>query len=239
MVDHRIETLGATFLRPRLLSQFSSLDQQELRVQETIEKAFLGCPEYMLTAIQCISMQRDGISGLQPLDDAAVRSHTTETISLLALIEDFDSYSWASSLQHSRNSSPQETINLCKLSQAYKIGTLLYGRRVLDALTDEVTVQDEKLSELLGLIDSLKDDQDMFKCVLWPVFVAGLECRWQAQRDFLIGSLERFWEITRCLNAVNAAKILREYWEQVETTSEVPSRWIFDIGRLGRDWLWI
>lgn len=184
-------------------------------------------------------MQRDSISGPQPLDDAAVRSHTTETASLLALIHNFDSYTWASSLQHSRNSSPQEIANLCTLSQAYKIGTLLYGQRILDALTGEVTLQDELLSELLGLIDSLKDDEDMFKCVLWSVFVAGLECRWQAQRDFLIGSLERFWEITRCLNAVNAAKILREYWEQMESTPEAPSQWIFDIGRLGRDWLWI
>ncbi|KAJ5161714.1 hypothetical protein N7492_007106 [Penicillium capsulatum] len=236
---HLIETLGATFLRPRLLSQFSSLNQQELRVQETIEKAFLGCPEYMLTAIQCLSMQRDSISGVKPLDDTTIHSHMAETASLLTLIDNFDSYAWASSLQYSRDSSPQKIANLCKLSQAYKIGTLLYGQRILDALTSEVTVQDDKLSELLGLIDSLKDDQDMFKCVLWPVFVAGLECRWQAQRDFLIGSLERFWEITRCLNAVNAAKTLRGYWEQVGLPSEAPSQWIFDIGRLGRDWLWI
>ena len=226
-------------MRPRLLSQFTSIDQQELQAQETIEKAFLGCPEYILTAIQCLSMQRDSIAGSRPLDPASTHSHYTDTTSLLELLQNFDCYTWASNLQQPRDPSPQGIANLCKLAQSYKLGALMYGQRILDALTKEVTVHDESLSELLGLLDSLKDDQDMFKCVLWPVFVAGLECQWPAQRDFLVGSLERFWTITSCLNAVNAAKILREYWEHLESSGEAPSQWIFNIGRLGRDWLWI
>jgi hypothetical protein len=106
----------------------------------------------------------------------------------------------------------------------------------LDALTEEVTLQDDLVSELLGLIDALKEDEALFKCILWAIFVAGLECRTQAQRDFLVGCLEKFWVATSCLNVVNAANILRDYWQQ-EDKLEVSSRWIFDIGRLGRDWL--
>ncbi|KAJ5725445.1 uncharacterized protein N7483_006802 [Penicillium malachiteum] len=238
---HLIETLGATFLRPKLLSQFSSFGQQELQLQETVEKSFLGCPEYILTAIQCLSVQRDSISSSASLDLATVASHIRETEYLMQFVQNFDCYAWASNLQRSRNPSAQEVSNLCILSQSYKLGTLLYGRRILDALIKEESVQDELISELLGLIDSLKDDPDLFKCILWPVFVAGLECKWQAQRDFLIGCLERFWTLTSCLNAVNAAKILRDHWQEKdsESSNNPKTQWIFDIGKLGRDWLWI
>ncbi|KAJ5664472.1 hypothetical protein N7507_005203 [Penicillium longicatenatum] len=234
---HLIETLSAAFLRPNLLSQFSSLSLEEPQVEETIEKSFLGCPEYLLTAIQRLSAQRDSMAGSMPLDPVTIASNQRDIISLLDLIRSFDCYAWASSLQWSEESSPQDTANICLLSQAYKIGSLLYGGRILDALTGEETFQDDLVSELLGVVDSLKDDPALFKCILWPVFVAGLECQWQAQRDFLMTCLEKFWTLTRCLNGVNAAKTLQEYWHQDSPTAR--SQWIFNIGNLGRDWLWI
>ncbi|KAJ5126871.1 hypothetical protein N7448_007650 [Penicillium atrosanguineum] len=234
-----IETLGAAFLRPKLLSQVPSFDQRESQLQETIEKSFLGCSEYILMAIQQLSMERDSIAGSRPLDADAVEIHVQNTTALLKLIRNFDSYAWASKVQQSRTSSPQEIANLCTLSEAYRLGALLYGTRILDFVTGEFTEQDDKVAELLGMADSLKNDEAMFKCVLWPIFVAGLESQWQAQRDFLVGCMERFWDITRCLNAVNATNILQEYWQQESSPGDNRSGWIFNIGRLGRDWLWI
>lgn len=210
-----------------------------MQIQETIEKSFLGCPEYFLTAIQRLSRQRDSIAESKPLDSAAAQSCLSETASLLALIRNFDCYAWAFTLQQSRGPSPQETANFCTLSQSYQLGALLYGRRIMDAVTEEFTVQDDIVIELLGMIDFLKDDPSTFKCLLWPIFVAGLETRWQAQRDFLVGILERFWDMTKCLNVVNAAKTMQEYWQQEKFPGENRSQWIFNIGRLGRDWLWI
>jgi hypothetical protein len=234
-----IETLGATFLRPKLLSYFASFEQQELQLQEEIESSFLGCPEYLLSAMQLLSMQRDSISEPNQLDQIAMEPHIKETKSLLEMVQNFDCYAWASGLPQSRTPSPSEIISLCSLSRSYKIGTVVYGRRILDAMTGEKTVLDDTVAELLGLIDSLQNDRIMFKCVLWPIFIAGLECQWQPQREFLIACAERFWDITNCLNAVNAAKILQEYWRQTDASGQAQSRWIFDIGRLGRDWLWI
>ncbi|KAJ5676856.1 uncharacterized protein N7477_002489 [Penicillium maclennaniae] len=234
-----IETLGAAFLRPKMLSQAPSFDQHESQLQETIEKSFLGCSEYILMAIQQLSMERDSIAGSRPLDSESVEIHIQSITALLELIRNFDSYAWASKVQESRASSPQEIANLCTLSEAYKLGALLYGTRILDSVTGEFTEQDDKVVELSGLADSLKNDEAMFKCVLWPIFVAGLESQWQAQRDFLVGCMERFWEITRCLNAINATNILQEYWQQKSSPGDNRSEWIFNIGRLGRDWLWI
>ncbi|KAJ5753095.1 hypothetical protein N7520_010012 [Penicillium odoratum] len=234
---HLIETLGSAFTRPRLLSQSSSLGLPELQHQEIIEKSFLGCPESLLTAIRCLSVQRDSISASTPLDSAAVGLDQSDTTSLLKLIQNFNCYAWASGLQRSRGSSPQDIANLCRLSQAYKIGCLIYGGRILDALTGAESLQDDQVLELLGVVDSLKDDPALFKCILWPIFVAGLECQLQNQRDFLMNCLERFWTLTSCLNAVNAAKTLQDHWRQSSPTAR--SQWIFNIGNLGRDWLWI
>ncbi|KAF3398562.1 hypothetical protein F1880_006294 [Penicillium rolfsii] len=234
-----IETLGGAFLRPKLLSYFASFEQQELQVQENIESSFLGCPEHLLSAIQQLSTQRDRIAEAKELDQTAMESLSKETKSLLEMVQNFDCYAWASGLPQSRNPSPSEILSLCSMSRSYKLGTLIYGRRILDAMTGEKTVLDDTVAELLSLIDSLKNDRIMFKCVLWPIFIAGLECQWQPQREFLIACAERFWDITYCLNAVNAAKILQEYWRQVDASRQAQSRWIFEIGRLGRDWLWI
>ncbi|KAJ5627786.1 hypothetical protein N7490_010014 [Penicillium lividum] len=234
---HLIETLGSAFTRPRLLSQSSSLGLPELQLQEIIEQSFLGCPEYLLTAIRCLSVQRDSISASTPHESATVDLAQSDTKSLLELIQSFDCYAWASGLQRSQGSSPQDTANLCRLSQAYKIGSLIYGGRILDALTGEETLQDDQVLELLGVVDSLKHDPALFKCILWPIFVAGLECQHQNQRNFLMDCLERFWTLTSCLNAVNAAKTLRDHWQQNSPTAR--SQWIFNIGNLGRDWLWI
>jgi hypothetical protein len=238
LTQNRIETLGATFLRPKLLSEFAPTDQKVIEPQEAIEQSFLGCPDYLLKAIQFLSNERDTIAGSKLSDNVALENHIQDTTTMLELVQKFDSYAWALEVQRQRQPSANDMKSLCMLSQAYKAGALLYGRRVLDALTGKTTVQDELVSELLGLLNVLKDDEALFKCVLWAIFVAGLECRAQAQRDFLVGCLEKFWTDTSCLNVINAAKILQDFWEQEESL-ETPSKWIFDIGCLGRDWLLI
>ncbi|CAI7678984.1 unnamed protein product [Penicillium pancosmium] len=235
-----IETLGGAFLRPKLLSQNSSFDHQKEKYQEAIEASFLGCPEYILTAIQRLSVQRDSLAEAQlPLDEISTNTYLKDTASLIETIKNFDSYAWATNLRRSRNSSSQEIIGLCNLSESYKLGALLYAGRIVDALTEESLEQNHLVTELLGVTESLKDNLEIFKCILWPMFVAGLECQWQAQRDFLIDCIEKFWDITNCLNAVNAAKMLQEYWQKESSTEDARSQWIFSMGSLDRDWLWL
>lgn len=215
------------------------MDLQDLQSQEIIEHSFVGCPEYFLKALQYLSRERNIIAESETLDSAAVESHTKEIISILELIQTFDCYVWASNIQQSRDPPLQETANLCTLSQAYKLGAIIYGRRILEALTGESTVQDEMVTELLGMVDLLKDDPPTFKCMLWPIVVVGMESRWETQRNFLLACMERFWDQTNCLNVVNAAKSLQEYWKQETSLGEARSQWIFNIGRADRDWLWL
>ncbi|KAF7588348.1 hypothetical protein BBP40_005876 [Aspergillus hancockii] len=232
---HLIETLGATFVRPKLLSGSPSLDQPNALLDETVEQSFLGCPEYLLHAIQCLSAYRDTIAELQPQNDTTINTHIQDISSVLQLIQSFDCYTWASSLPESHRSPSRDMDNLCKLSQSYKLGALVYAQRVLDALLGVTTPQDELVCELIGVINTVRGDRCLFKCILWPIFIAGLECQSQAQRDFLINSLANFWMDTNCLNAVNAAKALQSYWQKANQQTQ----WIFDIGDLDHDWLFI
>lgn len=211
-----------------------------MKSQESVQQSFLGCPDHILRAIQFFSLQRDIIADQAPSDDTAILSHTRQITTMLESIQDFDCYMWASSLRSQLPSPSLQGIDkLCKLSQSFQLGCLIYGRRVLGALMNNDTSQDDLVSALLSVIKALKDDKNLLKCILWPIFIAGLECRLGAQRDFLTSCLAQFWTDTSCLNSVNASKILEEYWKQ-EGYGELSSpQWIFSVGNLGYDWLLI
>ncbi|KFY49520.1 hypothetical protein V496_09941 [Pseudogymnoascus sp. VKM F-4515 (FW-2607)] len=235
-----IETLGATFARPRLLSQPISLSQSGVPPQESVQQSFLGCPDHLLHAIQFFSLQRDIIADQAPSDDTAIISCTQHITTMLESIQNFDCNMWASSLLPQLPSpSLQGEDKLCKLAQSFQLGSLIYGRRVLGALTDNATSQDDLVCALLSVIEALKDDENLFKCILWPIFIAGLECRSEAQRDFLTGCLAQFWAETNCINAANASKILQEYWTREDYGELSSPQWIFSVGHLGYDWLLI
>lgn len=232
----RIESLGATFVRPALLSGSTSIDESASLLQDSVEESFLGCPEYILTAVQFFSLQRDIFSSDNKSDQAGL----DEITSVLDAVIGFDCYLWASALPLPVESATRDMDDLCKLAQAYRLGAMVYGRRVLDALQAVQTNQEGIVSELLEVIDSLQQGSSLLKCALWPIIIAGLECRAPAQREILTQALEKFWQDTKCLNVTNAAKILQDYWRSTDQRiGTATNHWIFDMGRLSHDWLLI
>jgi hypothetical protein len=158
---------------------------------------------------------------------------------MLELTETFDSLKWASQFHTSSTSSTTETTNLYLLSQAYKTAALLYGRQVLESTGTHLETRETQmlLSQLLGTIDALKGENTFFKCLLWPTFVAGLHCLERGQQDFVTDSLRSVWDLTKCLNVISAADILRKYWERVKV-SGTENPWTAGL-ELERHWLLI
>ncbi|KAL2812213.1 fungal-specific transcription factor domain-containing protein [Aspergillus granulosus] len=230
---HLIEALGATFVRPHLLSQSNSIDQSTGLLEDVVEESFLGCPEYILTSLQFLSTQRDIIAHGNVSDQAPI----SDVLSVLNGVKEFECYFWASSLR--QQSVMHNVDDLSKLARTYQLGALLYGQRVLDALQNTETCQEFIVSELVSLVEHLEAGSTLLKCILWPITVAGLECQEQSQRDLLIRLLETFWRETHCLNVMNAAKILKAHWIKVDENKSVATHWIFEIGRLSHDWLLI
>lgn len=171
------------------------------------------------------------------MQEAARIAHAARIVSMLDLVEDFDAGTSPSTLKGEGFSTQQgmhETQRRRVLAEVYKIGTLVYGKRVLSTLLRAEPTLESHVSNLLELLDTLRSDQELLKCVLWPVFVTGLECRSPEHKQYFIKSLEQFWMTTKCLNAVNAAKILQEHWQEGDRAS---TSWPFDSGRFGRLWL--
>src|SRR5699024_4706735 len=108
--------------------------------------------------------------------------------------------------------------------------------RVHDALKNESTPQDDLVLDLLSVIASItKDHPYLLKCTLWPIFIAGLECRDPSARKFITSALGQFYEDTRCINVANAAQILRDYWVERDQPGAACAEWIFDVSRLRDD----
>jgi hypothetical protein len=198
---------------------------------DMVEQSFLGCPEQLLNAVQFFSSQRDLATAGQA-SEVCIRN----TSFMIKSVHSFDSYSWAANL---RQSTVYAAHNLATLAECYKLGALIYGQRVLDMLSGRDTSQEEVVQNLFATIETLKRDAALFKCLLWPIFVAGLECRSSSEREFVIRALERFWTITLCLNTVNAGKILQSHWQTQDGNKDKSSNWVLGIGQLGEDWLLI
>lgn len=165
--------------------------------------------------------------------DADIR----DTVAMLELTENFDCAEWASDFQIS-SPSTVDAQKISNLSLAYKKATLLYGRRALGALKETVPANEDLVLELIALIDDLQSDTTLFKCLLWPTFIAGLECQTEAQQNVVLQSMRLLWDLTSCLNIISASKILQHRWRQKASMGSLncdgPSLY-----RIDRDWLLI
>ncbi|KAM3500138.1 hypothetical protein MY11210_009544 [Beauveria gryllotalpidicola] len=205
-----IETLGATFSDSTSLTEYYMASQSTSH-KDSIVRSFLGCPEFFLRAIWFLSNQRVVLIESRRHDGAAMSGHVQDTIAMLKLADGFDCFAWASSYQQPGAPSPAKSNQLSMLAQAYKCATLLYGRQALGA---ETWGNDQLLSQLLDLVEFLQHDATLFKCLLWPIFIAGLASKDHRQQDAVTESLRRLWDSTNCLNVIGASKILRNFWKR-------------------------
>jgi hypothetical protein len=207
--------------------------------QESIVRSFLGCPEFILRSIQFFSNQRHVIAH-SPHNGFINQAYIQDTFTMLELTETFDSLKWASQSHPSNTSITTEINNLYLLSQAYKTAALLYGRQILASTRTYLEPAETQtlLLQLLACINALKGEDTFFKCVLWPTFIAGLHCVKCRHQDLVIDSLKMVWDLTKCLNVISAADILRKYWERIRFPG-VKDPWRDGFVELDRHWLLI
>ncbi|KAL3460112.1 fungal-specific transcription factor domain-containing protein [Aspergillus heterothallicus] len=234
-----IDTLGAALSHPKPLCELSTSYDAAVG-QESIVRSFLGCPEFLLKSINFFSNQRRVVGELSQHGYGAFQGHIDDTRTMLDLTENFDSLKWASGFHPSNVTSACEVHNLSMLSEAYKIGTLLYGRQVLAGMgTHPATLgNNELVSQLLACISSLRGEEAFFKCLLWPTFLAGLHCVKHSQQLLVSDTLRMLWHSTNCLNVINASNILKHYWERIEAL-DAEHQWSSGLPELDRHWLLI
>lgn len=182
------------------------------------------------------------IETLNMHDDLSIQKHVRDTLTMLELTAKFDCLEWASKSVQSSVSSAGEIQKLSLLSEAYRTAAVLYGKRVLRAFktsTETVASDSEDLIlRLLGVIDSLKCDPALFKCLLWPSFITGLECQTHGEQQAVMGFLKMLWDLTFCLNVINASKILRDHWKRKDFDGNLASE-KSDLNIIEQGWLLI
>ncbi|KAJ5171287.1 fungal-specific transcription factor domain-containing protein [Penicillium coprophilum] len=229
-----VSTIGGALSSSKSTLQ-SCINLDEDKYQESIFRSFLGCPAFLLQAIRYFSDQRHAIQTSRMHDNAFIQERIRETQNMLHLTADFDCVEWASNSLQLKDLQTVDIEKLSLLSESYRTTTLVYGNQVLSALmtsTGTVTPDYHGLvRQLLDVIDALKCEDALFKCLLWPTFIAGLECQNESERQQVMRYLKRLWDLTCCLNLISASTILQGHWRQKNIdTNSVPDF-------IGQGWL--
>ncbi|KAJ5974981.1 hypothetical protein N7481_008688 [Penicillium waksmanii] len=163
---------------------------------------------------------------------------------MLDMTRNFDCQQWASRVISLTVSHEMEKLSL--LAKAYKIAALIYGTRIFRAFASPANTpintqgaENEILvSKLIATIQLLASDEMFFKCLIWPTFIAGLECQTENTRESINTLLRGLWEYTSCLNVINASRILQVYWQK-QDWSDNSGKAHEEIEVMGQGWLLI
>jgi hypothetical protein len=204
-------------------------------INET-EYSFIGCPQQLSRLLKFMSAQRVLVLSSELCDN---NFHIIQHIAAaLSALQEFDCVEWANSL--TQQYPGQSCTGLSYLAQVYKMVIQIYGKRILSVCTGGHLSQEEEVDEVIRLMHLVYPDEDLFKCTLWPLFIAGVESRRVKQRESILTSLDRLWQTIYCYNVKNAVKVLQTLWQkQGQENSVQSSHWMLELGNIGLDWLFV
>ncbi|KAL5000263.1 fungal-specific transcription factor domain-containing protein [Aspergillus recurvatus] len=238
-----IQLMGATLTRPGTLSKPFYTSAMGASVLKRLEEtSWVGCPAYLLEAIFFVHAFFDLDLGDDPdsqpstvfpsiyLPEGSNPLQCPEN--LPSHIQAFDPVAWAESLQ-SYLFLPDLSMRIA-LATIYKAAVYLYATRVLSrprpgATTISTTIglppdHAEVAAFLINQFSLIPPSDPHFKCLIWPSFIAGAECRDPAQRPFVLEILRTLYFHITSVNVRNAAWVLTMMWRKRDSRREERSR---------------
>ncbi|KAI9374274.1 fungal-specific transcription factor domain-containing protein [Aspergillus egyptiacus] len=234
-----IQLMGATLARPGSLSKPFYTSAMGAPVLKRLEETtWVGCPAYLLEAIFFIHAFFD----LSNNEDPESQPRTVFPSEYLPLgsnplqcpenlpkhIQAFDPVAWAESLQSYLY---LEDLSMrIALASIYKAAVYLYATRVLSrprpgATTISTTFglppdHSQVAAFLIHQMSLIPPSDPHFKCLIWPSFIAGAECRDPAQRPFMLETLRTLYFHITSVNVRNAAWVLNMMWRKRDLRRE-------------------
>ncbi|KAL4921906.1 fungal-specific transcription factor domain-containing protein [Aspergillus aurantiobrunneus] len=247
-----IQLIGATLARPGTLSKpfyTSAMGASAFRRLE--ETSWVGCPAYLLEAIFFVhaffdlGLSDDPNSQPSTVFPSAYLPEGSNPLqcpkNLSKHIQAFDPVAWAESLQ-SYLFLPDLSMRIA-LATIYKASVYLYATRVLSrprpgATTISTTLglppdHAEVAALLIHQLSLIPSSDPHFKCLIWPSFIAGAECRDAAQRRFMLEILRTLYFHLTSVNVRNAAWVLTVMWRKRDLRREERSRFRADLDQDG------
>jgi len=272
-----IELMGSTLARPGVLSKpFYSPSMGPTALRRLEKTSWVGCPAYLLEVIFFVharfchagtTMHEQDHQEQQPpmLFSSSLLPPNSKPLqspqALLNHIQAFDPIAWAIDLQ-SYLYLPDLTMRIA-LATTYKAAVYLYTSRVLsrprsgsNTITNEwFGLPHDHTAVAQILIDQLAviPPQDPhFKCLIWPTFIAGAECRDSSHRPFILDRLSALYYAIATVNVRNAAWVLSLMWRKQDLRREQAGvydgddyydnddfDWIKELDESRIDWLFI
>lgn len=227
--------MGSTLARPGALSKpFYSSSMGPSILKRLEENSWVGCPAYLLEVIffiHALWYPDSEVAAAAPHLTALPASIqpgqplTLETFaSLLQGIRDFDPIAWSQDMQ--KVFFIPDLSHRLALATSYQDAVYLYTSRVLSRSregfappwTDVGLPVDHRLvtTNLITQICLVPASDPHFKCLVWPTFIAGAECR-PSQRALILEKLGSLYETLTSANVRNAAWVLRLMWQKQDT----------------------
>ena len=228
-----MEIMGSTLARPGALSKpFYPQTMGPAMLKRLEETSWVGCPAYLLEVIFFVHSLWYPDSELA----AAAPQPTTLGISmqqgqplsresyaqLLQGIRSFDPVSWAQDMQ--AYFFLDDLSSRIALASAYQASVYLYTSRVLSRAregysppwteTNLPSDHSQAAHDLITRICSVPLTDPHFKCLIWPTFIAGAECRRLPQRSLVLEKLGALYQAVTSVNVRNAAWVLRLMWQK-------------------------
>ncbi|KAJ5773975.1 hypothetical protein N7457_008871 [Penicillium paradoxum] len=227
-----MEIMGSTLARPGALSKpFYSSSMGPSILKRLEENSWVGCPAYLLEVIfyiHALWYLDPEVTDTIPQPTASPESIlpsrplTLDSFaSLLQGIRNFDPIGWSQEMQKVFFI-PNLAYRLA-LATSYQDAVYLYTSRVLSRQrpgfsppwTDVGLPLDHRLiaTNLITQICLVPATDPHFKCLIWPTFIAGAECR-PSQRGLILEKLGSIYETLTSVNVRNAAWVLRLMWQK-------------------------
>ncbi|PWY80318.1 C6 finger domain protein Acr-2 [Aspergillus sclerotioniger CBS 115572] len=228
-----IQLMGSTLARPGSLTKpFYTSSMGPAMLKRLEETSWVGCPAYLLEVIFLIHaglyFDPDVDPNTQPtmiFSSAFLPKNSNPLQSpgaLLQHIQAFDPAAWAESMQSCWYLA--DLSMRTALAAVYKGAVYLYASRVLSrprpgaatipnhfGLTSDHAMVADLTIRQIALIP-IADPH--FKCLIWPTFIAGAECRDPSQRPFLLDKLRALYYDITSVNVRNAAWVLSVMWQK-------------------------
>ncbi|KAJ5749195.1 uncharacterized protein N7511_010891 [Penicillium nucicola] len=264
-----MEIMGSTLARPGALSKpFYSSSMGPSILKRLEENSWVGCPAYLLEVIffvHTLWYSDSEIATTTPQPTALPTTIqpgqplTLSTFStLLQGIRNFDPVAWSEEMQ-TVFFIPDLTYRLA-LATSYQDAVYLYTSRVLsrkrpgfDPPWSDVGLPADHgfiATNLITQICLIPPSDPHFKCLIWPTFIAGAECR-PSQRRLILEKLGSLYEALTSVNVRNAAWVLRLMWQKQDTKRreresgdsaddvDLTFDWIDELDSSRLDWLFI
>ena len=214
-------------------------------LQRSEKISFLGCPVdlvYLILVInwQCWYMVQDRRSTAEDHTTTSEQATLDIHASIITQIECFEPIAWG--IKTSVAVPTSDIAQRISLASAYKSAIMIYAIRVLhphNRLLPSVLVQSFAIQTITNLC-AIPAQDPFFKCILWPLFIAGAETHDFEQREIVYGLFQRFWYTLRSANVSNAAQVLGHIWRRHDNGgNDADGNWTDYLAGEGTEWLFV